>query len=351
MRNTAANRKSHEIIFRQMLWYTLGPATLGKELAMLAAGANGVRLTFSYGNSATQLQRAKTIKKSARLAGRDCLVVADLAGAKVRLGDFQSGATIEARAGASVVLLATESANPTADDLTLPVPNLALLSQLKEGDEIIVGEGSAEFVITAVNEKKVTGKVSEQGIIGQRRGLTVRKSGFQPRCLTPKDLRDLDHVLSQPEYDCLALSFVASVDDVLEVKKAMTRAGRTIPVVAKIESVTGIKNIESICKVADCVMAARGDLGLAVPWFELPEAVERIAAAANKIGTPWILATQIAEGLDKFATLSRAEICDLSRWLREGACGILLSHETAFGTRPLTAVKSTSQMLAKWGRH
>jgi pyruvate kinase len=150
-------------------------------------------------------------------------------------------------------------------------------------------------------------------------------------------------------FDAVALSFVGSDAELKRVRERIQRAGRTVAIVAKIETPAGVANADAICQAADVVMAARGDLALTAPWTELPAAVRAIAASARAAGKPWLLATQVAEGLERFAFPSRAEICDLAHWLAEGCAGVLLSYETAFGSRPTAAVSSVASLLARWG--
>jgi pyruvate kinase len=339
----------HRIQHSKALWYTVGPASLGKEEELFPSGATGIRLTFSFATPDLQLERATTIKMAARSVGCDCTVVADLAGEKVRLGAFSNAPTVEARLGARVRLVPVETANPSPEDLTLPVPNAAFMARLKKGNVITVGDGAAVITITEATDSNAVGEITDSGVINQTRGLTVQGSDFCPQSLTAKDLSDLKHILSRQEYDCVALSFVASEADVLQVRDLMAKMGRSMPIVAKIETQAGVDNIDKICRVADCLMAARGDLALAIPWVELPGAVDRIAKASIAAGKPWILATQVAEGLERFAIPTRAEVCDLANWLKEGTAGVLLSYETAFGARPVAAVACTAQILRRWG--
>jgi pyruvate kinase len=190
--------------------------------------------------------------------------------------------------------------------------------------------------------------MASDGVINNCRGLTIQGEDFQPTSLTAKDLKDLDHILSFPVYDAVALSFVGSDADVLEARQLASKANREIPIVAKIETAAGVANINTICGVCDFVMVARGDLAVAIPWLELPSAVSEIASAAKTHSTPWILATQIAEGLERFAMPTRAEICDLAHWMKDGCAGILLSYETAFGAKPIAAVACTAALMSRW---
>jgi pyruvate kinase len=333
------------------LWYTVGPASLGKEEDLFRNGATGIRLTFNFGTPELQHERAVNIKAAAAQVGSECFVVADLGGEKFRIGTFVGDPTVTASAGALVRLVHAETGAPSSDDLTLPIPNSKFLSQLKKGSIVTVGDGSAVFVVTKKSDRDVLAEMTSEGVINNCRGLTIQGEEFQPKSLTSKDLTDLDHILSSPVYDAVALSFVGSDTDVSTARQLANKAKRDIPIVAKIETAAGVANIDSICKVSDFVMVARGDLAVAIPWLDLPSAVKEISLTAKSKSIPWILATQIAEGLERFTMPTRAEICDLARWMEDGCAGILLSYETAFGAKPIAAVTCTAALMNRWSRN
>ncbi len=331
------------------LWYTLGPASLGKERELFLNGATGVRLTFGFGTTALQYERAVQIKELASQLKQQCLIIADLNGEKYRLGSFEGEATIQVAARTKIHLVFADKATPFGERVVLPIPNKQFFSYLRKETIITIGDGGANLLITELGDNEAYAEMMADGVINHCRGLNIREGDFDPCSLTEKDLRDLEHILSVPEYDIVALSFVSSEADVLKARQLASKASSNIQILAKIETALGVKNIEAICQAADIVMAARGDLGLAIPWIELPRAVQQIASTANSTATPWILATQIMEGLDRFSIPTRAEICDLAHWLQEGCSGVLLSTETGFGSRPLDAVAYTSRMMNRWG--
>jgi pyruvate kinase len=291
------------------LWITLGPSSLGREKEMLGLGATGARLTFSFGTPELQLERARVLREAARASGRPCLNVADLAGEKYRLGAFAGPPTIEAESGRRFRLTLSDQLDPLALR-ALPVPAQTFFEHLTPGDVITVGDGAAELSVVDCADSEASVEVTLGGVINQFRGLTVRGKAFRPRALTDKDRSDLEFIAQHEEFDAVAVSFVSSAADVVAARGAL--AGRDLPVIAKIETAHGVENIEEICTAADMVMAARGDLALSIPWVDLPEAVELIIGGARATGTPWILATQIAEGLERFSLPTRAEICDLA---------------------------------------
>ncbi|WP_281892651.1 pyruvate kinase [Phytohabitans aurantiacus] len=330
-----------------MLWYTPGPESIGYEEEIIKAGATGVRLTFSYSTTSYQAERALLHRKIARDCGRDFAVVADIAGEKYRLGRFVGVPSIRVAAGEEFRLITGEVSDPKADR-TLTVTTPTFFSGLESGDLITVGDGNTVLEVSLVSAGAASVVVTVNGTVNQSRGLTVQGDHFRPRCLTDKDLSDLRFVAKSDLFDNVALSFVADASDLRRAREILSSSALPVELTAKIETSAGVENAAEISKEADMVMAARGDLALAVPWVELPAAVTRIETAANETGTPWILATQLVEGLERFIIPTRAEICDLANWAHRGCAGVLLSYETAFGARPIDAVATVRSLLDRW---
>ncbi len=336
------------ILHANELWITLGPATLGREADCLRVGATGVRLTFSYGSCELQESRARQLRELSVRAGARCLIVADLAGEKIRLGRFIGQETINVLAGQTVRLVGAIESHPTGEPWNLPVPSAEFFNRLQPGMEITVGDGAATIRVNNVGSDSALAETTSDGTINQTRGLTVRGGGWQPQAITEKDTADLQHIAISGAYDAVAVSFVSNRDAILFAREVLHRYGSTIEVMAKIETTMGVDNIDEIAAVADSVMAARGDLALAMDWIELPAAVDRIAEGSNAAGCPWLLATQVAEGLERFSMPTRAEICDIAQWRGKGCVGVLLSYETAFGRAPVEAVRCTSRLIHRW---
>ncbi|NEQ55131.1 MAG: hypothetical protein F6K11_34260, partial [Leptolyngbya sp. SIO3F4] len=202
---------------QEHLWYTLGPASLGKEQEMFLSGASGVRLTFSFGTPEIQYQRATSIKESLAKLDTPCKIVADLAGEKFRLGTFKQESNLFLNAGTNVRLICTESTDVSPKDILLPVPHLEFFNQLRKKSLIIIGDGSATLEVTHLSNDEVVAEMIYDGVIDQCRGLFIQDSKFQPSSLTTKDLKDLEHILEFPAYDAIALSFVSSENDIKRV--------------------------------------------------------------------------------------------------------------------------------------
>lgn len=333
------------------LWYTVGPASLNRAADLLAAGATGARLTFSYGTPTLQLARARALREAATSIGMPCQIIADLPGQKVRLGTFRTADEVPVAAGDRFQLAEAGEGDP-AHERDLPVPDPAFLAQLSPGDVIVVGDGLARLRVEGRSGTTIAVAAEDDGQLQHRRGLTVLGTAQEPACLGGADPALIADIAATGAYDAIALSFVGSAADVRRARAAMDGAsGRTgtLRVLAKIETRGALARLSEICAVSDGVIAARGDLALCLPWVELPAAVQAIADAARTAGVPWYLATQIAEGSGRYGFPTRAEICDLAHWRAEGCAGALLAYETAFGANPVAAVRDTLALLYRWG--
>ena len=341
---------SANVLTNRHLWYTLGPTSLGREREMLESGATGVRLTFGFGTPDIHFERAVLHKRLAEELGVPCTTVADLNGQKFRLGSFRDSPTIAVRAGTTVRIELSSMTAPNDENLAIPMPDGSFFSYLRSGTLLTIGDGAILRVVRVENDA-AEAEMTKDGVINQARGVNIQDKEYRPQSLTEKDLRDLGHIISSSVYDVVALSFVSSAEDIKQVRQLIGKASKPIRIVAKIETAAGVENADAISQAADFVMAARGDLALSMPWLELPSAVNRIAAAAVSSGIPWLLATQIVEGLEHFAIPTRAEICDLAHWMDKACAGVLLSTETAFGSRPVDAVACTASMLRRYEPH
>ncbi len=331
------------------LWITLGPSSLAIQSQLFDLGVSGVRLTFSYGTPELQQDRALKLKEAAGRSGAHCLVIADLPGEKVRLGEFAGTDSASADPRQEFTLVNSDYEDPTSTG-RLPVPHGNFIDSLRVGDRLLVGDGSAELLVLAASDHQVTVRSDNRGVINQTRGLTLQTGAFTPACLTNNDKESLAFVARSDAFDMVAISFVSSARDVDTTRQILTENGRAIPIVAKIETGAGVNAAREIADAADVVMAARGDLALYMPWLELPGLVEQIADAAYEAETPWVLATQIAEGMERFSFPTRAEICDLAHWLDTGCAAVMLSYETVFGRDAAGAIKCTRALIDRWGR-
>jgi pyruvate kinase len=213
-------------------------------------------------------------------------------------------------------------------------------------DIILEGDGALWLKVLEIVEDGARCEVGVDGVIHPGRGIILQNETFSPRSLTEKDNSDLGAIAqSCGVFDAVAISFVSRAEEIRIVRDSLIKHGQDLFIVAKIETQLGIDNLDQIVSAADILMAARGDLALSRPWIELYDAVCAVATKARSSSKPWILATQITEGLERFAFPTRAEICDLAHWMMSGASGAMLSYETAFGPRPVDAVQCVRRIV------
>jgi pyruvate kinase len=331
------------------VWFTYGPSTSQDSVleGAFASGATGIRLTFSYGTPQLQHERVQQVRRAARRQGVDAFIVADLQGGKCRFTAVESVPEVPVHEGVSVVLTSGPS-DLTATPARLQVAPASYLAQMATGDIVVEGDGALLLRVADASVDSVTCIPAADGVIHPGRGLLVQKASFRPASVTSKDEQDLIALCASGGFDAVALSFISEADDVVRARSILGACGVDLPIVAKIETALGVTNAQAIAREADLLMAARGDLALTTPWVELHAGVDAIASAAQSTGTPWILATQVAEGLERFSFPTRAEICDLSSWFVKGAFGAMLSYETAFGPRPLVAIAAVAAVAARY---
>ncbi len=329
------------------VWFTQGPATNDIEMltSMFKAGADGVRETFSFGTHMQQAEAASAAFNAAKNAQRECSIIADLEGEKMRLGPFGKTTHLRVETGEELRLVPL-SAGFNEKEKKIPVKTAKLFLTAKEGDRLIVGDGSSILEVSCVSKEGITCKAVEGGIINPNRGLTLQSGKYSPMCMTDKDIMDLKYIAKAKMYDAVALSFVSKGEDVEMARKMLQEEGSMLPIIAKVETQKGVENIKEIAMSADAIMVARGDLALYVPWYELGNMVEEIVDLTNQCRKPWIMATQVAEGMERFSFPTRAEICDMSHWIRRGASAIMVSYETAFGPKPVAVVSAIRKIVA-----
>lgn len=321
------------------IWFTYGPQTESDEIVseLLLQGATGTRLTFSYGTPELQVKRARQVKRIARELGRDICIVADLQGEKCRLRQIDSLDSIEVTV-ADGAILTSGSVNLKTSPPFIPVQMAQHIELLQPGDVIVEGDGALLLKVEELVEQGVWVRPDRDGVLRPGRGLMIQRSDFRPKAITTKDRRDLQEIARSAEFDAVAISFVASARDLLDARKIIDDAGANCAIVAKLETALGLGNLGPILNEADAVIVARGDLALATPWEDLYANCSHIARECSRKRVPWIMATQLVEGLERFSFPTRAECSDLGHWFSTGAHGAMLSYETAFGSRPVDAV-------------
>ena len=321
---------------------TLGPSSSDEKTmeAMLKAGMNVVRLNFSHG---THEEHQRTIERFRRVRDRlglPAAVLLDTKGPEIRTGNFARGEEILAD-GQTFTLTTEEIAG---DQERVSVTYKKLPQELTAGDTVLINDGKIVIRVTDTTATEVTGTVVHGGRISNHKGINLPNVNLSMQYISPQDREDLLFGIRN-DVDYVAASFVRSAGDVQEIRKLLDEnGGREIKVIAKIESTQGIENFEEILDAADGIMVARGDLGVEVPYEELPQIQKMLIDKCRRAGKRCITATEMLESMISQPRPTRAEISDVANAVYDGTSAVMLSGETAGGKYPVQAVEAMARI-------
>jgi pyruvate kinase len=302
---------------------------------------NVARINFSHGTHEQHAEVIAGVRALAKELERPVAVLGDLQGPRIRIGDIP--ATIMLLEG-SDILLAPESVARSGE---IPVTYGELASDVKVGDRILINDGLLDLVVLEVKAPRVAARVVHGGPLSSHKGINLPGVLVSAPSITEKDRTDIDFAVAQ-EVDYLALSFVRRAKDIEGLRRLIPAH---ILVVAKIEKDTALANIDNILRVTDAVMVARGDLGVELPFEEVPIAQKRIISLANSAGRPVITATQMLESMIENPRPTRAEASDVANAILDGTDAVMLSAETATGQYPELAVRAMSRIITEIESH
>ena len=318
---------------------TLGPATDEHDRvhALADLGVDVIRINFAHGSHETAGRWIGWVREASDAIGRPLAILADLAGPKIRIGALARPVELVDRT--EVVLAPEAIAGP--GDIPTTWPGLA--DDVGPGSRILLADGIMELRVLNTAPPRITCEVVRGGLLHAHKGINLPGIEINTPALTAKDRADLAFALEQ-EVDYIGLSFVQRAQDVLDLR-ALIPAGTLI--VAKIEKDRALAQIESILAATDAVMVARGDLGVELPFEQVPIAQKRIVQLANLHGRPVITATQMLESMMENPRPTRAEASDVANALFDGTDAVMLSGETAAGKFPLLAVDAMVRIAAE----
>lgn len=311
---------------------TIGPATqdLDKVHALAEIGVDVVRLNFAHGNHEAHGRVIAHVRDASASVGKPMAVLADLAGPKIRIGSLPT--PIRLTEHDTVVLVPEEIA--TGDEIPTTYP--ALADDVQPGNRVLLDDGLMELRVLEIDAPRVVCRVIRGGVLKDHKGMNLPGVRVSAPALTDKDIEDLEFALAH-DVDYIGLSFVQSPDD---LRRLRDRIPNGTLIVAKIEKDTALENIEAILAETDAVMVARGDLGVELPFEQVPIAQKRIIQLANLHGRPVITATQMLESMMENPRPTRAEASDVANALFDGTDAVMLSGETAAGRYPFLAVEA-----------
>lgn len=321
------------MIRRTKIVCTLGPSSWSEERVeeLIRAGMDVARINFSHGEQERHGQTIATVRRVAKRLGTPVAVLGDLQGPKIRVGVLPE--PVELKAGESVIFAPEGQEGPGE----LPTTYQQLAEDVREGDLVLLADGLMELVVQEVMGDRVRMRIVHGGILTSNKGINLPDVKMSVPSLTEKDIRDLEYALEQ-DVDYIALSFVREVEDVLELQRRMPENGPLV--VVKVEKGMALTNLREILEVSDAAMVARGDLGVELPFEQVPLAQKRMIQLSNIASRPVITATQMLESMVENPRPTRAEASDVANAIIDGTDAVMLSAETATGKFPVEAVKA-----------
>lgn len=320
---------------------TLGPAT-DKEgiLEKLAyAGMDVARFNFSHADHAEHLARLEHLKRIRQKTHLPIAALLDTKGPEVRIGCFAKG-QVTLKQGQTFTLT-TKEREGDSSIVSVSYPNLP--EDVKIGDSILLDDGLLELEVTAKTPTDITCIVKNGGPISDHKGVNLPSSTLSMPFISEKDYKDILFAIEH-DFDFIAASFTRSAEDILEIRKIFEEHScNSINIIAKIENLQGVKNIDEIIAVSDGIMIARGDMGVEIPTEDVPVIQKMIIKKVYDAGKQVITATQMLDSMMKNPRPTRAEATDVANAIYDGTSAIMLSGETAAGAYPVEAL----QMMVK----
>ena len=322
---------------------TVGPAcdTYEKLLELVQAGVNVFRLNFSHGSHEDKARIIEHIRNINKTQPYNISILADLQGPKLRVGEILNNA-LEVKVG-DILTFTNEKCIGTLEKIYVSYPNLA--GDVTIGNIILIDDGKLEVKVVSIEKNgDVKVVVTLGGILSSKKGINLPDTKISLPALTEKDLADLEFIIEQ-KCDWVALSFVRSVNDIVDLKRRLREKQSKSKIIAKIEKPEALTNIRDIIVESDGIMLARGDLGVELPVERIPLIQKELIRKCLHRAKPVIVATQMMESMIDRVKPNRSEITDVANAVLEGADAVMLSGETATGQHPALVVQTMRKII------
>jgi pyruvate kinase len=328
---------------------TLGPASSDKDTLrqMFQAGLNVCRLNFSHGSHEDHAAVVKTIRELNEETGLNVAILADLQGPKIRTNEMENnGVLLEVGKEIKIIV---EKVVGNAERFSI---NYTLLpTDVSPGERILLDDGIIVLeVIESDGHSTINCRIVQGGILSSKKGVNFPNTNISMPSLTEKDRLDLEFALQQ-NVDWIGLSFVRSARDIIELKHIIANHHHHAKVIAKIEKPEALSNIDDIIKESDALMVARGDLGVEIPFQNVPLIQKMLITKCIHHAKPVIVATQMMESMINSMSPSRAEVNDVANAVLDGADAVMLSGETSVGKYPVEVIKTMANIITEMETH
>lgn len=319
---------------------TIGPSTDSYEsiLALIKAGANGMRLNFSHGTHEERVRQIRWIRRASKEYGKPVAIIQDLQGPKIRLGDFEG--IINVQTGQNLTFQYDSDYERSGH---IPV-QYDLSKKMKRGERLYLYDGKVKTIVTSVQDGVVHARAENDGILIKRKGINLPDTDLAGDIITKKDREDLAFGSTQ-DIDYVAQSFVQTADDLRAMRKVLKNLGMDAKLIVKFETGAAVEHMVEIVQEADVVMIARGDLAYETEPEGVPIIQRKLIGLGLQTNTPTIVATQMLFSMTEAPEPTRAEISDVATAVIVGADCVMLSDETATGRYPVEAVRVMKRVI------
>ncbi|ARJ55827.1 pyruvate kinase [Campylobacter cuniculorum] len=318
---------------------TIGPASEKKDVLrqMIINGVNVFRFNFSHGTHEYHKKNLRNIRKVAKELNTRVGILQDISGPKIRTGELKE--PFELKKGDKLDFYKEQILGVKLDSnhYKLSINQSEILNILKIDDYIYLYDGSIRAKVTKINQNYIQTLIENDGFLNSNKGINFPNTKINIDVITEKDRNDILWGIEN-NVDFLAISFVQNAKDINEVREILEKNNAEIAIFAKIEKFDAVENIDEIINSSDGIMVARGDLGIEVPYYKVPNIQKQIIHKANSASKPVITATQMLFSLSKSKTATRAEISDVANAVLDGTDAVMLSEESAVGIDPANAV-------------
>ena len=328
---------------------TIGPASENEEVLtqMCLAGMNVARLNFSHGSHEEHAQKIALVKKVREKLNLPIAILLDTKGPEYRIRTFKDG-KVEIQTGQTFTFTIDEI---EGDETRVAVNYKLLNKDLKPGDVLTVNNGLVKFQVTEIDGNDIITTCLMGGTLSNRKSMSFPNKVMSGPYLSEQDKADIIFGIQQG-VDYVAASFVSCAQDVLDIRKLLDEnGGEDIEIVAKIENQSGVDNVVEICENCGGIMIARGDLGVEIPFVEVPAVQKRLTRICRMMGKRVITATEMLESMIQNPRPTRAEISDVANAVYDGTSCIMLSGESAAGKYPVEAVKTMAEIAEYTEKH
>ena len=328
---------------------TIGPASMSEEVLtqMCQAGMNVARFNFSHGTHPEHQEKMDAVKAVREKLNLPIAMMLDTKGPEYRIGTFKNG-KVEVADGSTFVFT-TEGVE--GDETRVSVSHKGLIHDLSLGDRILVNNGLVVFEVVSLEGNNAVCRTVTGGILSNRKSMSFPNKVMSGPYLSEQDKADILFGI-QNDVDFIAASFVSTKEDALSLRKFLDdNGGQHIEIIAKIENRAGVNNIDAICEVCEGIMIARGDLGVEIPFVEVPSVQKLLISKCRMLGKRVITATEMLESMIQNPRPTRAEISDVANAVYDGSSAVMLSGESAAGKYPVLAVKNMAEICEFTEQH